>query len=64
MGVPADRALYVGDSYEHDVVGARNAGIEVALLDREGAVGEVDCPVIHDLWGVFGLLGEQSLQDA
>ena len=57
MGVPADRALYVGDSYEHDVVGARNAGIEVALLDREGTVGEVDCPVIHDLRGVFDLLG-------
>jgi HAD superfamily hydrolase (TIGR01662 family) len=57
MGVSADRALYIGDSYEHDVVGARNAGIEAALLDREGAVGEVDCPVIRDLWGVFDLLG-------
>jgi HAD superfamily hydrolase (TIGR01509 family) len=57
MGVSADRALYVGDSYEHDVVGARNAGIEAALLDRGGADGDVDCPVIHDLRGVFDLLG-------
>jgi putative hydrolase of the HAD superfamily len=57
MGVSADRALHVGDSYEHDVVGARNAGIEAVLLDREGAVGDVDCPVIRDLWGVFDLLG-------
>jgi HAD superfamily hydrolase (TIGR01549 family) len=57
MGVSADRALYIGDSYEHDVVGARNAGVEVALLDRDGAAGDADCPVIRDLWGVFDLLG-------
>lgn len=57
IGVSADRALYVGDNYEHDVVGARNAGIEAALLDREGAVGDTDCPVIRDLRGVFDLLG-------
>ena len=57
MGVSADRALYVGDSYEHDVVGGRNAGIEVALLDRGGESGDVDCTVIRDLWGVFDLLG-------
>jgi putative hydrolase of the HAD superfamily len=57
MGVSADRALYVGDSYDHDVVGARNAGVDVALLDREGVSGDVDCSVIHDLWGVLDLLG-------
>jgi FMN phosphatase YigB (HAD superfamily)/ASC-1-like (ASCH) protein len=57
MDVPAERALYVGDSYPHDVVGARNAGIDVALLDREGKAEDADCPVIGDLWGVFQLLG-------
>jgi HAD superfamily hydrolase (TIGR01549 family) len=57
MGLSSDRALYVGDSYDHDVVGARNAGVDVALLDREGVHGDADCPVIHDLWGVFDLLG-------
>jgi putative hydrolase of the HAD superfamily len=56
MDVPAERAFYVGDSYKHDVVGARNAGIDVALLDRDGSAGDVDCPVIEDLWGVFDLL--------
>lgn len=30
--VPAERALYVGDSLEADVVGARNAGLRVAWL--------------------------------
>ena len=56
MNVPAERALYAGDSYQHDVVGARNAGIDVALLDRDGSAGDADCPVIEDLWGVFDLL--------
>ena len=56
LAVPRERALYVGDSYEHDVIGARNAGLDVALLDREGVAGDVDCTVIRDLNGVFGLL--------
>jgi HAD superfamily hydrolase (TIGR01662 family) len=58
MDLPAGRALYVGDSYGHDVVGARNAGVDVVLLDRAGAAVEPDCPVIGDLWGLFDLLGE------
>ena len=58
MGLSAGRALYVGDSYAHDVVGARSAGVDVALLDRDGNANEPDCHVIHDLWGLFDLLGE------
>jgi putative hydrolase of the HAD superfamily len=57
MDLAADRALYVGDSYEHDVVGARNAGIDVVLVDRGGTSGDVDCRVIRDLWGVIDHLG-------
>lgn len=59
MGPPEvspDRVLYVGDSYEHDVVGARNAGLDVVLLDRNGKAGAPDCPVIGDLHGLLGLL--------
>jgi putative hydrolase of the HAD superfamily len=58
MGLSAGRTLYVGDSYAHDVVGARNAGLDVVLLDRKGSADEPDCPVIGDLWGLFDLLGE------
>jgi putative hydrolase of the HAD superfamily len=58
MGVPAEGALYVGDSYQHDVVGARNAGIDVVLLDRDGAADDPDCPVISDLRDLFELLGD------
>ncbi len=54
--VPPDRVLYVGDSYEHDVRGARSAGWDVVLLDREGVAGHPDCQTISDLHGVFDQL--------
>lgn len=58
MDLLAGRTLYVGDSYVHDVVGARSAGLDVVLLDRGRTANKPDCPVIHDLWGLFDLLGE------
>jgi len=36
MGVAPSEALYVGDLYEIDVVGARRAGLDVILLDPRG----------------------------
>lgn len=56
MAVPAHHTFYVGDSYRHDVGGARAAGLDVALLDRDGTSGVQDCPVIRDLRGLFPLL--------
>ena len=56
MGVPAARALYAGDSYRHDVLGARAAGLAPVLLDRDGTAAGADCPVIRDLHGVVRLL--------
>jgi HAD superfamily hydrolase (TIGR01549 family) len=56
MELSPERALYIGDSYSHDVAGARNAGVDVLLLDRPGTAGDVDCPVIRDLWGIWGAL--------
>lgn len=60
MALSPERALYVGDSYRHDVVGARNAGLSPVLLDRNDSGGEADCPLIRDLWGVFDLLEPAS----
>ncbi len=60
MDLLAGRTLYVGDSYEHDVVGARSAGLDAVLLDRIGSAGKRDCPVIRDLSGLFDLLGDQG----
>lgn len=36
LGLPAAEALYVGDLYEIDVVGARRAGLDAVLLDPAG----------------------------
>jgi putative hydrolase of the HAD superfamily len=36
LGVGPEEALYVGDLYEVDVVGARAAGIEAVLLESSG----------------------------
>ncbi|MFC2015861.1 HAD-IA family hydrolase [Chloroflexota bacterium] len=54
--VQANRVLYVGDSYRHDVVGARNAGLDVVLLDREGTSDAEDCTVIRDLGELLDVL--------
>jgi putative hydrolase of the HAD superfamily len=35
-GVTPERVVHVGDSYEHDVVGASGLGIQAVLLDRGG----------------------------
>jgi len=45
-GVPADQALYVGDNYWADVVGAQRAGLRVLLLDPHRLFPEAGCPVL------------------
>jgi putative hydrolase of the HAD superfamily len=44
-----EEAIFLGDLYDVDVIGARAAGIPAVLVDREGACGEVDCQVIRSL---------------
>jgi HAD superfamily hydrolase (TIGR01549 family) len=53
----AANTVYVGDIYEIDVRGARNAGISPVLLDPLDRYGEVDCPRITALRQLLGLLG-------
>ena len=48
-GVGAEEALYVGDLYPVDVVGARRAGIEPVLLDPLGRYGGRDCRTARDV---------------
>ena len=36
VGVSAEAAVHVGDTYEADIVGARDVGIRPILLDRDG----------------------------
>lgn len=66
MDLDPGRALYVGDSYRHDVGGARAAGIDPVLVVRHSSSDAVavaaaetrdyDCPVIPDLRALLPLL--------
>lgn len=51
-GVEASRAVYVGDYYSVDVLGARRAGLEALLLDPLGVWPDLDCPKVKDLGAV------------
>ncbi len=55
-GAAAHEALFVGDIYEIDVRGARNAGIEPVLIDPLGLYGEVDCRRIAGLAELLALV--------
>lgn len=48
--VPPSEAIYVGDQYEIDVVGARGVGMQAVLIDRNDYFPEItDCPRINSL---------------
>lgn len=49
LEVRPERAIYVGDTYEYDVLGARAAGLRALLLDRMQLAGAVDCDVLRSL---------------
>ncbi|MFP3975556.1 MAG: HAD family hydrolase [Chloroflexota bacterium] len=48
-GVEALEAVYVGDQYKVDVVGAEQAGMKGILLDRGGFFPDAECPRISAL---------------
>jgi HAD superfamily hydrolase (TIGR01509 family) len=49
LGVGPEHALYVGDLYDVDVVGARAAGMEAMLLVPDAAAAGPDCRRIESL---------------
>jgi FMN phosphatase YigB (HAD superfamily) len=49
MNVKPEQAVYIGDNYFADVVGARNAGIEPILIDPVNLFPEANCTVIGSL---------------
>jgi len=50
------QALYVGDNYYADVVGAQNAGLQAVLVDPEGIFPEAQCLVIRQVNELLALL--------
>jgi putative hydrolase of the HAD superfamily len=53
-----DYTLHIGDSYIYDVLGARSVGITPILLDRPERfkTQNVDCQLVHSLYGLLDLL--------
>jgi putative hydrolase of the HAD superfamily len=53
-----DYTIHIGDSYIHDVLGARSVGITPILLDRTDTLTEskVDCLLVHSLYELLDLL--------
>lgn len=47
--VEAREAMYVGDQYRVDIVGAQQAGMKGVLLDRGGFFSDAECPRISAL---------------
>ena len=58
QGVSAEESIHIGDSIEHDILGAKALGINAILLDRERRHKDRDdIWKIKDLRGVFQVLG-------
>lgn len=58
MHVNPDQAVYIGDNYFADVLGARRAGLKSILIDPEGLFPEADSPVIQDVTQVVSILSQ------
>ncbi len=63
-GIPPERALHVGDSFEDDYLGARRAGLHAVFLCRHGDPPG-PCPSIRSLDGLPDLLskGRSQMQE-
>jgi putative hydrolase of the HAD superfamily len=56
-GTSPERAIYVGDNYYADIIGAHNAGLQPVLFDRDCVFPDADCAVIKSVGELLGLLG-------
>lgn len=52
MGIDASEAFHVGDRPDNDLAGARAAGIDAVVVDREGRFARHDFPTVADLSGL------------
>ncbi len=48
-GATPETAIYVGDNYFADILGARGAGLTPILIDRQGVFPDVDCRIIKEI---------------
>lgn len=60
-GVDPAAALYVGDNYYADIVGAANAGLDSVLIDPRHVFTDVMCPRFERIDEMLDFLGADSL---
>ncbi len=60
VGVSAEEAVHVGDTYEADIVGAKNAGIRPILIDRDNTQTGRWCEMIQSLSELPKLLSSRN----
>lgn len=61
IGVPARDAVYIGDTYVKDVLGARAAGLTPVLLDRSGKAPPADCLTVRSLADLLHMVGVEGV---
>ena len=57
MALAPNQAVYVGDNYFADIVGARRAGLQPVLIDPNGIFEDPGCPVIKCISDLTKILG-------
>lgn len=60
LGLGAERAVYVGDIYSIDALGARAAGLAPVILDPTGSYGDLDCAKIASLAELLDAIGARE----
>jgi HAD superfamily hydrolase (TIGR01549 family) len=60
LGTPCDRVLHVGDSVLDDLEGARNAGLQAVLLQRDPPSTPPEVPTIRSLHAIPQVLAQAS----
>jgi len=60
LNVRPEQAVYVGDNYYADIIGARQAGLFPVLLDADGVFPDADCVVIQTIGELASLLQTQQ----
>lgn len=60
LAVSPDEAIYIGDIYEVDAIGARAAGLQAALVDPDGRHGDRGLPTGRTVADVIALLASRG----
>lgn len=60
-GIQSHEAVYVGDNFYADVIGASNAGLKPVLIDVHGVFENPGCPVIQSHEQILTILERRQL---